>query len=254
MALERQVPGFYGLTSIGATLHGHTLSIGASGDCGFVMEVIRAGQWSVQTVIAPHGDGHVWVAVLTLSGRSALLILDSSAAACTGTITLERPAALTITGAATTSGTASYLPVLCLPNQDEGSPSAQTAIGVYLTADRGYLLSIQTPDAVGSHRLTTGGDGDAGVVLAAMGDRNTALATVALAFAAYFDPLNAKASDGEAIARLMQNGWSTDADTTTAEVVVSQQHPLSGHFTGRLANPDNPTSAVSVQADFGCDG
>lgn len=254
VALERQLPGFYGLTSIGATLHGRTLSVATSGDCGFVMEVIRAGQWTVQIIDQPHGQGHIWLAVLTLSGRTALLMLDSSTAACTGTITLDRPAALTVSGAATTSGTVSYLPMLCLPLLDEDAPSAQTVFGIYLTADRGYLLTVQTPDAVGRHQLPTGGDADAGVVMAALGGRNTAVGTAAVAFAAYFDPLNAKASDGEAIGKLMMKGWTTDDAATTAAVVVSSQHPLRGHFTGRLTNPDEPASAVKVQADFGCDG
>lgn len=254
VALERQVPGFYGLASIGAAVHGHTVSIAAAGDCGFVMEVIRAGQWSVHVIDQPHGQGQVWVAVLTLSGRTALLVLDSSSAACTGTITLDRSAALTISGAATATGAASYLPLLCMPVRDEDLPSTQTVFGVYLTADRGYLLTVQTPDAVGSHQLPTGDDVDAGVVMAPLGTRNTSVGIAAVAFAAIFDPVNAKASDGEAIGRLMLDGWTSSGAAAAAGVVVTSQHPLRGRFTGRLTNPDKPASTVKVQADFGCDG
>ncbi len=261
-SLAALLPGMYGLAGLGGEIHGRTATISTSGRCDFVLDVLAAGQWNLEIFAEPRPgtdptlDSHTYAAIMSMGDRVALLSLDDSAYACTGSIVTERSARISITGAATVSGNAAFLPLNCQPdnNSDSDTPASHSVVGIYRTAEASYLLMAGLPAAKGTHHLDP--DADQVIMLAALGPGD--LAQFSKLLAVFYDPLGA-VNRGEDPSELMSqlHGWTSQVDDqadSTAEVTVTSTLPYVGTLSAKkLADPDAPSSTIAVTLGFTCD-
>lgn len=255
-ALEQAFPGLYGLMNIGGSITGKTLTISSPGDCGFVLDVLRAGQWSMTVIASPHDDSHDYAAIMTLGDRVAVLNLDDSADACAGTMVAERPVTIAVGGAGT-SGEAAFLPLNCLPvvDSDTDAPASHTVIGVYRTKDAGYLLLAEVPAAKGKHSLDP--DQDQSILLARLDSTKPAYSQLSKLLTVLYDPMSPSAGEDAGTELASFQGWSSEGGDTadgTASVTVDSEKPFAGTVTAKkLADPERPASTISVTLGFACD-
>jgi hypothetical protein len=257
------LPGMYGLAELGGRVTGHSVAIATSGHCDFVLDVLAAGQWAMQLFAKPHAgadstpDSHAYAAIMTLGDQVAIASLDDSAYACTGSVVAERPARLTVSGAAHDTGDASFLPLYCRPvaESDTDVPVSHTVIGLYRMAGASYLLFSDAPAAKGTHRLDPGEDQV--VSLARLDPKKPALAQIAKILTLFYDPLSASGGQDAWSELSSFQAWTSQLDDgadTTATATISSTQPFAGTLTAqKLADPDDPSSTVAVDLAFSCD-
>jgi hypothetical protein len=260
VALERVLPGMYGLDSLGATMSGTKIAIDVPASCDFVMEVIDAGQWSVTGLVTPTKTSKTYTATLTNGTTRAILSLVETGTSCQGMIVAPVAATVKITGALTADGPASWYPLTC-PSGSGTDPIPM--YGIYATRAATYLVIIGVVPSRGTHTAKgsdSSGDGEA-LFYQASGtpDLGPALAAVA-ELADITSGASGSGSGGttDTSASSLPPGWNGRAmfgtgDGTTVTTAVTSTNPLRGTVTATaLANPLTPSSSIALSATFGC--
>lgn len=259
-AVEKVLPGMYGLDSLGATVSGSAVRISAPVGCGFVMEVLDAGQWTVTDLVKPTATSKSYTAVLTRGDRAAILSLTDSGSVCQGSIVAPVQASLTLTGALTANGAASLYPLSC-PSGGGTDPVPMYA--VYTTAAATYLVVLGVVPATGTH-TAKGSDesGDATAMLyqsAAKADLGSATKALSQLMAATSASPSASGDAGDSSDQIPA-GWNaktmfTTVDASTVSSAVTSTAPLRATVTAtKLTNPSAASSTLSLTATLTCGG
>jgi hypothetical protein len=245
-AIEKVLPGMYGLSSLGAAVKGAAVTIDAAANCAFVLEVIASGQWAVTDLVKPPKGDNTYLAALTDGSRSAALILIDNGNQCQGTITPGVTAALSVSGAMNESSAAQMFPMSCLPEGTDPEP----VYAIYVTAHASYLLVFTVPPTAGAHSAT--GSDNAEVLFYQSSATGPDLSAGLSALKAATSSSAMSSEDGIA------PGWAAartfeSAGGTTVATTVTATKPLAGTVTiTNAANPKDPSSTITVKAGFGC--
>lgn len=245
-AIEKVLPGMYGLSSLGAAVKGAAVTIDAAANCAFVLEVIGSGQWTVTALVKPAKGENTYLAALTDGSRKAALILTDNGNQCQGTITPGVAATFSVSGALTDSGAAQLFPMACVPEGTDPEP----VYAIYLTQHASYLVAFAVPPTAGAHTAT--GPDNAEVLFYQSSAGGPDLAAGLSALKAATSSSAAGSEDG------ILPGWAAarafvTADGTTVSTTVTATKPLAGTLTiTKAANPKNPSSTITVKAGFGC--
>lgn len=243
-AVDKILPGAYGLSSLGAHVHGATIDLAAQGGCDFALDVIRSGQWALTPVLSPHDGVQVHLDVLSRGDRSALLTLTESAGLCTGRIVTETRQALSLTGTVSATGPARAVTVTCLAQIDEDAPPSHAVVVSYRTGDAALLMIVTVPDAVGTHPVDP--DNAAGVVV--LGGPGSALVRAAGVARAFFDP-TAITQDAVLPGVDAKHAWFQGKGAT---VTVTSSDPLTGSLDAPRLKRESGGGAASFSAGFSC--
>ena len=245
-AIEKVLPGMYGLSSLGAAVKGAAVTIDAAANCAFVLEVIGSGQWAVTALVKPAKGENTYLAALTDGSRKAALILTDNGNQCQGTITPGVAATFSVSGALTDSGAAQLFPMSCVPEGTDPEP----VYAIYLTQHASYLVAFAVPPTAGAHTAT--GPDNAEVLFYQSSAGGPDLAAGLSALKAATSSSAAGSEDG------ILPGWAAarafvTAEGTTVSTTVTATKPLAGTLTiTKAANPKNPSSTITVKAGFGC--
>jgi hypothetical protein len=238
------LPGLYGLDSLGATVHGSTVELTAQGGCGFVRDVIGAGQWALTPVIQPHDDVPVYLGVLSRGDRSALLSLKEYAGLCTGRISAATAQQLSLSGTISAAGPAQAVTIACLAQVDEDQPPAHVVVVSYRTADAALAAIVTVPDAVGTHPVDP--DDQAGLIR--FDPHRPALVQAATMAKAFFD-YTAITPDAMLPGVDEHNAWFQGEG---ASVTVTSSDPLTGILKAPHLVRESGGGSAAFTAGFSC--
>ncbi|MBN9609124.1 MAG: hypothetical protein J0I11_07375 [Actinobacteria bacterium] len=242
-ALAAVLPGAYGLDSLGASVHGATISLAAQGSCGFVRDVIGSGQWALTPVVTPHDGAKVYLDVLTRGDRRALLTLTESANLCTGRILTETSLPLTATGSVTASGQPRAITMYCLEQEGADSPTRDMAV-FYRTADAALVIMATVPEALGAHSVDP--DEPAGVIQ--FDPHADPLVHAAKAMKMFFDPTGIT-QDAMLPGVSEEQAWFQGDGAT---VTVTSLKPFAGTLDAPVLQRSSGGGSARVSAGFSC--
>lgn len=260
VALEKVLPGMYGLDSLGATVSGSKIAIDAPASCAFVLEVLNAGQWSITDLVKPTKTSKAYTATLTNGTTRAVLSLTDTGTACQGMIVAPESATLTVTGALSVNGPAALYPLTC-PSGGGTDPIPMYA--VYATDTATYLVAIGVVPTKGTHTAKGTDDSDDAEMLFYQTSKKPDLGPALTAIEQLTNPTteDSGSSDtsGDSDASIPP-GWDAalmfgTGPATSMTVTVSSVDPLQGTVTAtKVANPTKSSSTISLTATFSCGG
>jgi hypothetical protein len=244
-AVDKVLPGLYGLDSLGATVHGSAIDLAAQGGCAFARDVIRSGQWADTPVLQPHDDVSVYVDVLSRGDRGAMLSLTESTGLCTGRIVTETTQPLALSGTISAAGPAHAVTVLCLAQaQEDGVPPAHVVFVSYRTDGAALLTMVTVPDKVGTHPVDP--DDQAGVVV--FDPHRSALVQAAATAGMFYDPSSIKPNAGLPGVDV-HNAWFQGKGAT---VTVTSSDPLAGTLDAPHLRREAGGGSAALSAGFSC--
>jgi hypothetical protein len=259
-ALDQALPGLYGLAALGATLHGSTVRVAAPTTCAAVLDMLRAGQWQLDVYLQPRaGKSQIYAAVLRRGNRAAVLRLTETSTQCSGEITHDQPAALTVSGALSGSGTARVVPLACMVVADDLSDTSAKNqqvlfIGAYQTSSATFVVEAGGPAATGQHAVDLSAD-SGGMIVTELPAGRAGLLAAARAFAVLLDPTqaNGASSDnpfpGVDVRHLYGVGGGAGGTLDVTSV-----HPLVATVSAsKLVPAPGGHGQVAVRAELRCD-
>lgn len=266
VALQSAMPGLYGAAELHPTVSGDTVSVWSQGSCENLLDVLRAGQWTIDLFHQPTRKGQdAWAAVMRKGDARALLVLNGGENGCDGRIVHDQVVQVDASGAVSAHGQGRYLSILCQQNLDLDStsaPSSASLFALYSIGRRTVLVAGVVPASKGSTHVTaaqlaSNEDSDnqtpgLGVdILHGADPVETAL--TAYGFMLYPMDLTQQEVDKASGAAFGAMTGYGSGPKTSETITITGTSPLTGTFSATaLADEQHPTKTLDFSGAFTC--
>jgi hypothetical protein len=242
------VPDAYGLDQLDAAVKGSQVSFFQRRTCAAVLSTLQAGQWTISLFAKPQKGSQLYVGTMTYGERAAMLMMTGSGTSCSGTVTVDAEQPITSSGDLTASGTAKALTFYCHVGPDLNGTSMTdvvlTYIGMYRSASGAFIVMVNGPATVGTHKLVMDEDSGQGITVLPVKPGLDALK----AMTGFFGGMYSGDGYGEDTSGLvgMYGGGGT--------LAVTSAQPFAATVTGtNLTDQDHKSKHLSFTAGMGCD-
>ncbi|HET8591308.1 MAG TPA: hypothetical protein VFM01_16850 [Nakamurella sp.] len=262
-SLEQQMPGMFGLDALGAEVAGDTITIDATSPCSYVLDVIRAGQWSVDMFVSPKGaNTSTYAAVLHKGTAAGVLQLSGGANSCQGRITHDETVELSASGALNIKGSGRYLDFYCAGTLDvdssDGKPTTADLFGAYTIGDRSMLLVGAIPVVKGSHPISLASsdedDEQLGAAAILLPAKTSGVQVLAHTYGPVLFDLLDQTDANTPVAGLQKYPSYASGPGAKETVTITSTSPVRGTVTATdLAREDGSGKSLSFTVPFTCD-
>lgn len=234
--------GMFGMDQARVARVGQVVQIDFPGDCGSLLDVFDAGQWSTTTIIAPTGALHEYLLTIRLGDQNDLAWLYPSTVSCHATITEPSSQKFSFTGREEESGTAQFLPFQCQKEGDAASDPVNFS-GLY-DAPGGFhfMVSAMLPAKKGSTAI----DPDGVEVSVLHGSAPVIELMGTMLTAAQGD------ADSEDESVVPDGAGYYPSDSFEGTVTITSMKPLAGTVKLTGLNDNEGGDDVAVTAGFRC--